>query len=234
MSASSLRTLRFRDPSERLARVVAGALALLALTACADAPRPIFEDPDAGFALYRSGRLSPADLGGLCELGVEEILVLDGDGENRECVYRDELCPTLTVRYNHEQEADRPVSTEFLAAFDAWIEEAQTQGKKIAFRCRHGWHRTGRLAAYYRLRFEGASIDEVREEMHRIGRLMWLHPTLDDQVEAYADLLASEPCSVDPESCPTSDPDPGLLSQRFQGDLCTTEALAPAPSAGDR
>lgn len=53
-------------------------MALSFLTGCADAPRLVAEDPTTGFALYRSGRLSPADLEVLCGLGVEEILVFDG------------------------------------------------------------------------------------------------------------------------------------------------------------
>ena len=204
----------------RASRTLIASLALVLLAACADAPRPILEDPTSGFALYRSGRLSPTDLGFLCEIGVEEILVLDGDGENRECAFQDKLCPGLTVRYNHAQNPDSPVTIDFLDAFDAWIADARTQGKKVAFRCRHGWHRTGRLAAYYRLRFEGASLEGVQQEMHRIGHLMWLHPTLDDQVAAYADLLAGRPCSVDPENCPVEETDPGLASGYFPENAC--------------
>ena len=208
--------------TSRVVRALIASLALVALTACADAPRPIFEDSATGFALYRSGRLSPTDLGFLCEIGVEEILVLDGDGENRECAFQDKLCPGLTVRYNQAQNPDSPVAVDFLEAFDAWIEDARAQGKKVAFRCRHGWHRTGRLAAYYRLRFEGASLEAVQEEMHRIGNQMWLHPTLDDQVAAYADLLGGQPCSVDGENCPVEETDLGLEGGHFPEDACQT------------
>ena len=70
--------------SSRASRTLIASFALVVLTACADAPRPIVDDPTSGFALYRSGRLAPADLGFLCEIGVEEILVLDGDGQDRE------------------------------------------------------------------------------------------------------------------------------------------------------
>ena len=34
---------------------------------------------DGGFALYRSGQLSEADLAELCRLGVEELVVLDAE-----------------------------------------------------------------------------------------------------------------------------------------------------------
>jgi len=200
--------------------LLTSAMTLLLLTGCADAPRKIAEDPSTGFALYRSGRLSSTDLGVLCGLGVEEILVLDGEGGVRECVFRKTICPGMRVRYDHAQEEDVPVSIDFLEAFDAWIEEARTKGKKVAFRCRHGWHRTGRLAAYYQMQFQGASAAEATEEMQRIGHMMWRHPTLDPQVEAYADLLAGRTCSTDTSNCPSSEPDAGLMEGRFPDDAC--------------
>lgn len=196
--------------------------AVLILAGCADAPRKVAEDPSTGFALYRSGRLSSADLGVLCGLGIEEILVLDGEGSGRECLFRKTICPEMQVRYDHAQEEDTPVSSDFLEAFDIWVEEAQAEGKKVAFRCRHGWHRTGRLAAYYRMRFEGASAVEATEEMQKIGRMMWRHPTLDPQVEAYADIVVGRACSADPASCPSNEPDGGLVDGRFPEDACST------------
>jgi len=197
------------------------AMALSLLAGCADAPRKVAENPDSGFALYRSGRLSSADLGVLCGLGIEEILVLDGEGSARECLFRKTICPEMRVRYDHAQEEDTPVSVDFLEAFDDWIEEARTEGKKFAFRCRHGWHRTGRLAAYYRIRFEGASAAEATEEMQSIGRMTWRHPTLDPQVEAYADILAERPCSADSSDCPSGEPDAGLVDGRFPEYACS-------------
>jgi hypothetical protein len=207
--------------SKRAGRAALALSSLAFSASCADTPRAITEDPSSGFALYRSGRLSPADLGVLCGLGVEEILVLDGEGGERECRLAKTLCPGLRVRYDHAQEEDRPVSTDFLQAFDAWMEEAQAKGRKVAFRCRHGWHRTGRLAAYYRIRFEGASAAVAKDEMQRIGRMMWRHPTLDPQVEAYEDLVAERPCSTDPAHCPVSEPDAGLLDGHFPDDACS-------------
>jgi len=195
--------------------LVAIAMSVPLLAGCADAPRQVTDDPTTGFALYRSGRLSSANLGVLCALGVEEILVLDGEGGKRECAWRETVCPKMVVRYDHAQQADQPVTLEFLEAFDSWIEEAQARGKKVAFRCRHGWHRTGRLAAYYRMRFEGASVAEATEEMQSIGRMMWRHPTLDPQVEAYADIVAARPCSADPANCPLTKTDPRLADGRF-------------------
>lgn len=200
--------------------VIAAVILSALITGCADAPRLVAEDPATGFALYRSGRLSPADLGVLCGLGVTEILVLDGEGADRECLFQREVCPDLTVRYDFAQEEDRPVSVDFLEAFDAWIDDARATGRKVAIRCRHGWHRTGRLAAYYRIRFEGATASEVTEEMHDIGRMMWRHPTLGPQIQAYEDLIAGRPCSTDPANCPVDEPDGGLLHGLFPENAC--------------
>ncbi len=209
--------MRFLKQAGRIALAVTS---LAFFASCADPPRAVSEDSPSGFALYRSGRLSPADLGVLCDLGVEEILVLDGEGGERECRLKKTACPGLRVRYDHAQEEDRPVSTDFLQAFDTWIEEARAAGKKVAFRCRHGWHRTGRLAAYYRIRFEGASAAEATREMQQIGHMMWRHPTLDPQVQTYEDLVAGRPCSTDAAHCPVSKPDPGLHESRFPDDAC--------------
>ncbi len=198
-------------------------ITLLLVTGCSDPPRLVDSDSDTGFALYRSGRLSPADLEALCGLGVEEILVLDGEGTERECRYQQIACPGLRVRYNFAQEEDRPVSLDFLQAFDAWIEEAQANGTKVALRCRHGWHRTGRLIAYYRMRFEGVTAAEAIQEMQDIGHMMWRHPTLNPQVEAYEDIIAGRACSSDPDSCPLEQPDGGVVSSAFPDDACEVE-----------
>jgi len=211
--------MRLRPP---LTHWALPAIAIALLTGCADAPRKVAEDPTTGFALYRSGRLSPAELGVLCGLGVEEILVLDGEGGERECLFRQNVCPEMKVRYNYAQEEDTPDSMDFLEAFDLWIEEARAAGKKVAIRCRHGWHRTGRLAAYYRMRFEGASATTASEEMQRIGRMMWRYPTLDPQVEAYADIIAGQTCTTEAENCPVATPDAGLEDGRFPVDDCGT------------
>jgi hypothetical protein len=171
------------------------------VSACASQPVLIDEDPSTGFAIYRSGRLSSKGLEELCRQGVEEMVVLSGTGMERECLHLEGPCADLWVRFDTPQQAERPVSEEFLKAFDAWVEEARSSGRRIAFRCRHGWHRTGRLAAYYQMKYQGASVDEAKATMHRIGRMMWLHPYLDPQVEALSDYLEGRPCSTARQHC---------------------------------
>lgn len=170
---------------------------------CAAAPRLVDASTETGFAVYRSGELSRRELRRLCSLGVEELLVLDGSATDRECRMR-QLCPDLRVRYNFAQDPESPVSVEFLKAFDRWIEEGRASGRKLAFRCRHGWHRAGRLTAYYEMRFMGASVQEAIDEMQSRGHWMWRHPRLDPQVRAFAELLAGQPCSGGVEVCPQS------------------------------
>ncbi|MFQ5349201.1 MAG: hypothetical protein ACE5EG_02020 [Thermoanaerobaculia bacterium] len=193
------------------------AAASLLLAACAASPTPLASDP-TGFALYRSGQLSTAEIAALCRLGIEELVVLDGGAGERECAMRGRICPDLRVRYDTAQDAHQPVTAEFLAAFDAWIEEARAAGRKIAFRCRHGWHRAGRLAAWYRMRFEGASAAEAVVEMQRVGRFMYRHPQLVPQVQAMADLLAGRPC-VAAEHCVAGDGWPDETAA-FEADVC--------------
>ncbi len=125
------------------------------------------------------------------------------------------------MRYNARQSAYEPVSEEFLRAFDAWVAEARRSGRKIAFRCRHGWHRTGRLAAYHRIRHQGVETDEAIEEMNRIGRFMWKHRQLEPQVEAMADFIAGRDCSVAAEYCVRRSPETTLTPEgNFPNNSC--------------
>jgi hypothetical protein len=113
-----------------------------------------------------------------------------------------ESCPNLRVRYNFAQDEKYPVSQQFLGAFDQWIEEGQAKGRKLAYRCRRGWHRAGRLTAYYQMRFMGAGVGEAIDEMQARGRFMGWYPELNPQVEALGQLVAGEPCGEGNEVCP--------------------------------
>ncbi|MGB3562320.1 MAG: protein-tyrosine phosphatase family protein [Thermoanaerobaculia bacterium] len=177
--------------------VAAGVL----LTACNAGPRPFDAVAETGFAVYRSGKLSAEELESLCHEGVSEMVILDGTGGRRECEMRQRLCPQLRIRYSHPQDAGVPLTAEFLGAFDRWVEDAQSSGTKLAFRCHHGWHRAGRLAAYYRMKFDGWSAEEAIAEMDQVGGMMWQHPYLEPQVEAMSDLIAGRPCGQGLEYC---------------------------------
>lgn len=205
------------------------AAAFLLAGGCAASPTLVAGDPGGGFALYRSGQLSAGELAELCRLGVEEMVVLDGGGGDRECAMRRRVCPELAVRYDTAQDARVPPTAEFLAGFDAWVAEARAAGRKIAFRCRHGWHRAGRLTAWYRMRFEGASTDDAVAEMLAAGRFMNRHPQLVPQVRAMADLLAGRPCSTAAEHCVAKEAYPADGAD-FAADVCPGSGGARATS----
>jgi hypothetical protein len=194
------------------------------LTACNAAPQPFDSVAETGFAVYRSGLLSAEEFESLCKEGVGQMVILDGTGFRRECEMRQRLCPQLRIRYDRGQDAGVPLTEEFLTAFDRWVEEAQSSGTKVAFRCHHGWHRAGRLTAYYRMKFDGWSAEEAIAEMNQVGGMMWQHPYLEPQVEAMSDLITGRPCGQDLEYCVQPSPagqDEGLSSVGlFEADVC--------------
>ena len=176
---------------------------------------------EGGFAVLRSGWLRPAELERLCREGVREIVVLDGTADRRECRWREARCPELRVRLNAAQQASEPLSAGFLEAFDRWVEEAAVADRRILFRCRHGWHRAGRLAAYYRMRHQGMDREAAIREMDEVGRMMWRHPYLEPQVRALADYIAGRPCSVAERFCVV--PDGAGGGGGFPEDVCSPE-----------
>lgn len=218
---------RQRPPAAGLAAllVIGSGLAVLAI-GCAASPAPIDADPASGFAIYRSGLLSAGELAQLCRAGVEEMVVMDGAATDRECRLREKVCPQLRVRYNFRQDARVPVSKDFLRAFDGWVDESRVQGRRVAFRCRHGWHRAGRLAAYYRMRFQSWTVEQATREMLQRGQMMSSFPELPPQLEALKEIIDGQVCSRGPLFCPhTPAVDAGALrlaaeSVGFLRDAC--------------
>ncbi len=194
--------------------------------------------PDSGFAIYRTGKPTFADYEHLvCDLGVTEIFVLSNNGESTEGAYnvreaREGRCPTKQiVVHNFDQTVAKHALTQgFLDAFDDWVRTAQREGKKIAFRCNCGCHRTGRLAAYYQMKYMGLSVAETKKDLYRFAHpgkypveigddLYWLavaHP-LHQQIRALNDQIYGRSCStrkkycVDPSTASFSEP---LLAQQ--------------------
>lgn len=153
-----------------------------------------------GFKLYRSGVPTKNDLKEFNELGIQEIAVLSGDADRYERKYAD-LVPGLKIVYNEKQDSGEPLTESFLEWFDSWIQEARDQGKVIAFRCKCGCHRTGRLAAYYQMKYQNLTSDEAMEVLREHGKRMFLHRDLDDQVRALEDFINGRPCSQKEEYC---------------------------------
>jgi protein-tyrosine phosphatase len=157
-----------------------------------------------GFKLYRSGVPSKGDLREYEELGIQEMAVLSGDADRYELKYP-ELAPGLTVVYDHKQDDDVPLTVSFLQWFDRWVEDARATGKVIAFRCRCGCHRTGRLAAYYQMKYQNITADDAWVLLDKYGKNMWLHRNLKPQVRALEDYINEQPCSQNPEHCVIDD-----------------------------
>jgi protein-tyrosine phosphatase len=154
-----------------------------------------------GFKIYRSGVPTENDLREYSELGIEEIAVLSGDASRRESRFQ-RLVPDLEVVYNEKQDEKIPLTQAFLEWFDEWVTDAREDGKVIAFRCRCGCHRTGRLAAYYQMKYQGLGADAAIEIMNRLGRNMFRHPSLEPQVRALEDYIHGRPCSQEKKYCP--------------------------------
>jgi hypothetical protein len=157
-----------------------------------------------GFKIYRSGSPSENDLREFHDLGIDEIAVLSGDAKRREYRYS-HLVPGLKVVFNEKQNSRIRLTASFLVWFDNWVTDARNNGKVIAFRCRCGCHRTGRLAAYYQMKYQKVSVDEAIISMNKYGRNMYLHPELKPQVRALADYIFDRPCSQEEKYCVEND-----------------------------
>lgn len=157
-----------------------------------------------GFAVYRASQPDAKDMKRFCDLGITEMMVLSGSADDNEIRYQ-AICPTLKVVYNVRQSTKIPLKTSFLSDFDAWVEGAQAAGKKIAFRCECGCHRTGRLAAYYEMKYQGVSQAKALSNMKKIGKWMFLFPRLKPQVRSLNDFLKNEDCGEKRKYCVIKD-----------------------------
>jgi hypothetical protein len=153
-----------------------------------------------GFALYRSGKPDRDDVEEYCRLGIEEMCVLSGNAADHELRYR-QACPMLAVVYDVEQDADVPVDRAFLEWFDAWVGEAREQGKRIAVRCNCGCHRTGRLIAYYQMRYQNLTTADALLIMYEYGENWGLHRNIEPQVRALRDYLVGRGCTQKARYC---------------------------------
>ncbi|OFZ17158.1 MAG: hypothetical protein A2X86_01535 [Bdellovibrionales bacterium GWA2_49_15] len=160
----------------------------------------IDKDDSSGFAIYRYSKPSKKDVGMLCDLGIDEVMVLSGTAGEHEMRYNQE-CPNLKVVYDVAQAAKTPVTTDFLKFFDQWVLEARASGKRIAFRCECGCHRTGRLAAYYQMKYQGLTAADAIAVMLKHGKYMIFHPELKPQVRDLRDVIDGLPCRQKGKYC---------------------------------
>jgi hypothetical protein len=166
-----------------------------------DGPAPSTENI-SDFRLYRSAAPSRESFAKWCSVyGVERVIVMDGSARSHEFKYQSEgICPNIKVIYNVNQPLS-PVSDGFLKWFDAQVEAAKKDKVGLLIRCKTGSHRTGRLAAYYQMKYQQKSLNEVLTIMDRQGKMMeFFNLIFAPQVRAMYDYLNGKPCSQ-PGSC---------------------------------
>jgi hypothetical protein len=154
-----------------------------------------------GFAIYRYGMgKNETQLEAMCKLGIQEVMVLSGNADAFEFKFQS-ACPGLKVVFNEVQKAKTPLTSDFIQMFDQWVQSAQQRGVKIAFRCNCGCHRTGRLAAYYQIKYQGITDEDANLIMQAHGKKMFLYPFLKEQVSALFDYVHEQPCRTDKSFC---------------------------------
>ncbi|MBF0313482.1 MAG: dual specificity protein phosphatase family protein [Oligoflexia bacterium] len=158
------------------------------------------EDKGNGFALYRSGWPDEELIAEYCKLGISEIMVLSGNASMMEERLKS-ACPTLKVVYNQAQSTDTPLDRDFLEEFDRFILKSKQAGKRVAIRCDCGSHRTGRLAAYYQMKYQGMSATEAKAVMTEKGKWMSLFSNIYEQVDALSDYIHGKNCSTKELNC---------------------------------
>ena len=153
----------------------------------------LIEQRADGFAIYRSGTPSRGDFNEWCRLGIQEVMVLSGDEAEHEDVWSSD-CPGIRVIFSERQHVKYPLSAQFLEFFDRWVAKAQSDGRKILFRCQCGCHRTGRLAAYYEIRYLRRDLEQSLVNLYAFGSGMQNYPFLPPQIEALQDYASQKPC----------------------------------------
>ena len=166
-----------------------------------DGPPP---DGKPAFRVYRSGMPSKETFAKWCTVyQIQHVIVMSGDAATHELAYQKQgICPNIEIIYDVEQKVQEPVTEEFLEFFDAQVEQSRKEGVGLLFRCQTGSHRTGRLAAYYQMKYQGLTCDEAITVMDHCGVMMpvfdaWLKP----QVRAIDDHLKGQKCSQNGNAC---------------------------------
>ena len=168
----------------------------------------IDKDTNSGYTLYRIAEPTEEDFQNLCRLGVTEIAVLSGTGEEIEQQYQ-KACPELKIVYNHKQSITTPLDKGFIKSFDYWITAAKAEGKTIAFRCNGGSHRTGRLAGYYQMKYRDLSVKEAWDLAQSRGVAMSIvdnYGGIQEQLIGLQEFINNKPCSQNEEYCVSSKP----------------------------
>lgn len=146
-----------------------------------------------GFAIYRMSAPNKKDMKKICDLNISEVIVLSGNSTKHEKRYA-QVCPHIKV-VEFMQSPKTPISAQFLDEFDAIVAAAMINGKKIAFRCTAGAHRTGRLAAYYELKYKNMELEAALKNLEQYGFMnKWFQSQLVPQVHEINRFILGQPC----------------------------------------
>lgn len=164
----------------------------------------VIDQNASGFSVVRTGKPSQKDFRKLCAMGVRRMIVMSGNG-SIERGYAAKECPGFEVIYDQKQSTLVPLSEDFLNFFDAEVEKAKQGNYGVAFRCNCGCHRTGRLAAYYRMKHEGMSAkaalyDQRKKATFLIPKLLY-RKTLKYQIRALKDYIDGRGCQQRSKYC---------------------------------
>jgi len=155
------------------------------------------KDAPPAFRLYRSGAPSKETFAKWCsKYKIDEVIDMAGTASKRELAFQKQgICPSIKVVYSETQDVNQPVTEEFLQFFDQEIEKAKISNAGVLFRCACGCHRTGRLAAYYRMKYQNLTPDQAINEMNKNGKGMAANEaTLVGQINALNDYIHGRPC----------------------------------------
>jgi hypothetical protein len=208
-------------------------------------------DKNPNFSIYRTGKPDFVQFEHMvCDLGITETYVLSNNGNEVEEAWNDKelsegRCKEKFIEKHFDKVTHKEVTVVkkpmvvntfaqnvkkhtltvgFLKQFDDWVKKAQTSGKKIAFRCNCGCHRTGRVAAYYEMAYMAkvpgdkhdpdSAVAELFDDAHRkTGKFFkdlakdgyWsldgVGRSLKFQVQALYDYVRKVPCSTKEKFC---------------------------------
>jgi len=153
-----------------------------------------------GFRMVRTGKPNFKGFQEMCKLGVRRMVVMAGNGSIEEkfaqTPWGQKECPGFKVIYNETQSTPTPLNRKFLVTFDQKVAEAKADGVGVAFRCNCGCHRTGRLAAYYRLKeMKKDARDNLKDQRKRAGiaSILYRH-MMKWQIQGLEDFINKVPC----------------------------------------
>ncbi len=165
---------------------------------------PLSDGDTMAFRVYRSGSPSKETFAKWCrDYHIQHVIDMAGTATDNERAYQKAgICPNIEIIYSEKQDPATPVTKEFLKFFDEQVEQSKSENVGILFRCTTGSHRTGRLAAYYQMKYQDLEPDEAIKVMDHLGVAMAaFDAVLQPQVRALHDYVHGRPCSQPAQYC---------------------------------